>query len=500
MQQIFPQINPDLWLLLPQLIVLATALLLLLGDLVLNRERQRWLAYMTLIGYGAALIANFAYNYDNQVTFNGMFRADDFSLFINLIVLVAGILSVLVSMDYLTSSAEPGSIPLPEYYSLISFSILGAMIVGAAGDLLVVFLGIEMSAIAVYALTGFSRRRITSIEGALKYFLLGLFASAILVYGMAWTYGATGVTLLDDIAASLSGVDASGGLEASLLLALLLLTVGLGFKVAAVPFHMWTPDAYQGAPTPVSAYMSVIPKAAGFAAMVRILVQGLTPLQDQWATLVGVLAVITMFFGNLVAITQTDVKRMLAYSSIGHTGMMMAGLAAFGATVSSDDLSVTSLLYYLLAYAFMNIGAFAIVVWLQDRGRGTDLDDFRGLGAQSPITALSMSIFLLSLMGMPPLVGFYAKYYVILATVDADMIWLAVAIVLASAISAFYYLRLIALMYFSEASQPEPSGKTPALNVGVFAMVAGTVLVGIFSARILEFAQHWTDALTQPLG
>ncbi|MFW6075361.1 MAG: NADH-quinone oxidoreductase subunit N, partial [Chloroflexota bacterium] len=321
------------------------------------------------------------------------------------------------------------------------------------------------------------------------------------VYGMAWTYGATGTTDLDSIAAQLSGVVTDGDLEASLLLALLLLIIGLGFKVAAVPFHMWTPDAYQGAPTPVSAYMSVIPKTAGFAAMVRVLVQALEPLRDEWVIIVAILALITMYFGNIVAIAQLDVKRMLAYSSIGHTGYMLAGLAAFGVVDNvQDDRSVTSVLYYLLAYAFMNIGAFAIVTWLQDRGRGVHLNDFRGLAAQSPYAALMMTIFMLSLTGLPPLVGFYAKYYVILATIEADLLWLAVAIVLASALSAFYYLRVIAAMYFSDAELPIPTGRTPLLNVGLGAMVAGTVLVGIFSGQVLDLAQQWADALTIAVG
>jgi NADH-quinone oxidoreductase subunit N len=492
-------INPDLALLIPELIVLGLALLLLLGDVVLPRARHNLLSYVTIGGYALALIATFDRIGRNESTFNGMFRADDFSVFVNLIILSAGILSILISSDYLTSRAERGSMPLPEYYTLITFSILGTMIVGAAGDLIVVFLGIEMSSLAVYALTGFARHRLTSLEGALKYFLLGLFASAILVYGMAWTYGATGTTNLDGIALWLSGAVGEGDVEASLILALLLLVVGLGFKVAAVPFHMWTPDAYQGAPTPVSAYMSVIPKVAGFAAMVRVLVQALSPLDDEWVLLVGVLAVITMAFGNIVAIAQTDVKRMLAYSSIGHTGYILAGLAAFGSGATADDNSVASVLYYLFAYAFMNIGAFAIVTWLQDRGRGVDIDDFRGLGAQSPFAALAMTVFLLSLMGMPPLVGFWAKYYVILATIEADLVWLAVAVVLASAASAFFYLRVVAVMYFSEATQPRLEGRTPMLGVGVLTMVVATVVVGVFSSRVIDLAQNWVDAFAIPV-
>lgn len=494
-------VNPDLLLVIPELIVLGVAILTLLLDLVLSRNQKQYLTYFVVAGYAAALIASLFLIDKNESTFGGMFRADDLSVFVNVIVLVAGILSILISSNYLRSRAEPGSMPLPEYYVLITFSILGTMLVGAAGDLVMVFLGIEMGSLATYALTGFARHRTTSLEGALKYFLLGLFASAILVYGMAWTYGATGTTNLNEIAAQLSGTVSEGDIEASLLLAVLLLIIGLGFKVAAVPFHMWTPDAYQGAPTPVSAYMSVIPKTAGLIAMVRILAQGLEPLRDEWSIIIGVLAVVTMAYGNIVAVVQSDVKRMLAYSSIGHTGYMLAGLAAFGAVDNpQDDMSVTSVLFYLLAYAFMNIGAFAVCTWLQDRGRGVDVSDFRGLASQSPIAALMMTIFLFSLTGLPPLVGFYAKYYIIVATINAEMLWLAVAIVLASAAAAFYYLKVIAVMYFSEAEQPVPVGSTPMLGAGILVMVAGTVLVGIFSGRVLDLAQQWADAFTTAVG
>jgi NADH-quinone oxidoreductase subunit N len=494
--RIVPFENPDFALLIPELIVLGLAQLLLVGDVLLKRARYQILTWLTLAGFSAALVVNFFYIGTNDSTFQGMFHADDFSVFINLVVLAGAILSVMTSAGYLESNAEQGSIPLAEYYTLLAFSVLGTMFVGAAGDLVMVFLGIEMSSLAVYALTGFARRRETSLEGALKYFLLGLFASAILLYGMAWIYGATGTTRLDEISTALARVVTDGGgTEASLLLAMLLLVVGLGFKIAAVPFHMWTPDAYQGAPTPVSAYMSVIPKVAGFAAMVRILVEALGPLRDEWVTLVSILAVITMFFGNIVAIAQRDVKRMLGYSSIGQTGFILAGLAAYGATAGGDR-SVTSVNYYLFAYAFMNIGAFAVVTWMQNRGYGTSIDDFNGLGTRSPLAALAMTVFMLSLMGFPPLVGFYAKYYVILACIEGNLTWLAVAIVLASAVSAFFYLRVVAVMYFSEPTEQGTGQHTPLLSFGVFSMVAGTVLLGLFSGQVLDLAQHWVRAFS----
>jgi NADH-quinone oxidoreductase subunit N len=503
--QIFEQVNPDLTLAIPQLIVLGLALLLLLADVVIPRARHGILTWITLAGFTAALVATIYFINDNtnDSTFStpgygDMFLVDGFSLFISIVVLTGGILSVLISGSYMQGKSEdPGSMPLAEYYALLSFSVLGTMITGAAGDLLVVFLGIEMSSLAVYALTGYARHRTTSLEGALKYFLLGLFASAILVYGMAWVYGATGTTNLDGIAIALSGQVTDGDVEASLLLALLLLVVGFGFKVAAVPFHMWTPDAYQGAPTPVSAYMSVIPKVAGFAAMIRVLVQGLAPMSDEWVIIISILAVLTMGFGNIVAIAQRDVKRMLAYSSIGHTGYALAGIAAFSTITQDGENSISAVLYYLFAYAFMNIGAFAVVTWLQHQGHGSNIEDFNGLGTRSPLAAFAMTIFMLSLMGLPPLVGFYAKYYIILATIEADMIWLAIAIVLASAVSAFFYLRVVAAMYFAEApeSEGEPS-RTPMLGFGVMTMVVGTIVFGIFSGQVADLANRWVQAFS----
>ena len=490
-------VQPDWILLIPELFVLGTAILVLAGDVFLPRRQQPFLAWLALIGLAGSLASNLLIDWNaGKNTFSGMFRADYFSLFINIIVLSAGIMSIMIATSYVTGNDEPGNMPLPEYLVLLLFSILGTMLVGASGDLLMIFIGIEMSSLAVYVLTGFARNRVTSIEGALKYFLLGAFATAILIYGMAWIYGATGTTNLSDIAARLQPMIAGQSkLEPSLLLALLLLAIGLGFKIAAVPFHMWTPDAYQGAPTPVSGYMSVVPKVAGFAAMARILVQALGPMSDTWLTLIAILAVITMVYGNVVAVAQRDVKRMLGYSSIGHTGYMLVALAAYGG-LKPGDQSVSALLFYLFAYAFMNIGAFGVVTWLQHRGHGVDLDDFNGLGSRSPLAALAMTVFMLSLMGMPPLVGFYAKYYVILAAIQSNMTWLAVVVVLMSAVSAFFYLRVVAVMYFNEPIRQWQARSTPLLGVGLALMAFATVGFGLFSNSVLDLAQKWVQAFS----
>jgi NADH-quinone oxidoreductase subunit N len=492
----------------PQLIVFGLAIVLVLGDAFLPKERHySWLTILSLVGYGAAMVALYwQEKLDDQSTFYGMFRADGLTVFLSIIILSSAILAVMVSASYV--ERLEGRMPIGEFYSLLAFSVLGAMLVAAAGDLVMIFVGIELSSLATYVLTAFAKRRLTSVEGALKYFLLGIFASAILVYGMAWVYGATGSTNLDAIAARLADAVAgqTGFREPSLLLALLLLLVGLGFKIAAVPFHMWTPDAYDGAPTPVTAFMSVAPKAAGFAALIRILVQGLGPMREDWVDLIAVLALLTMAFGNVVAISQRNVKRMLAYSSIAHTGYMLVGLAAYqaggsftggaGGSVLGADRGISSLLYYLLAYTFMNIGAFAVVAWLQHRGRGMTLDDFSGLASTQPLAAAAMTIFMVSLMGVPPLIGFYAKYYVILAAIDADLLWLAIAVVVLSAVSAFFYLRVVAVMYFNEPDRTPRRVSTPLLNLGILGMVVANIVLGLFSSPLIDLADRWSGALT----
>jgi NADH-quinone oxidoreductase subunit N len=498
--------SPQFSLMLPQLIIFGLALVLLLGDAFFpRRSHYTVLTAVSLVGYAAALISLYWQRNTSEETFRGMFRADGLTLFLSLTILSAAILSVMVSASYV--EFLEGRMPLGEFYVLLAFAVLGALVTAAAGDLVMIFVGIELSSLATYVLTAFAKRRETSVEGALKYFLLGIFASAILVYGMAWTYGLTGSTNLDAIAARMAEVTAGGGrLETSLLLALLLLVVGLGFKIAAVPFHMWTPDAYDGAPTPVTAYMSVIPKVAGFAAIIRIMVQGLSPLRDDWYILLGILALITMAFGNIVAVSQRNVKRMLAYSSIAHTGYAMVGLAAYevnasgfgsaGSTTAADN-AVTALLYYMFAYTFMNIGAFAVVAWLQHRGDGIMLDDFAGLAGRRPLAAAAMAIFMVSLMGIPPLLGFYAKYYIIVAAIHSDMLWLALAVVLASAVSAYFYLRVVAVMYFSPAPEKELRPfRTSLLNWGIALMVIANFGLGLFSERVVNLADKWGNALT----
>ncbi|MCO5223240.1 MAG: NADH-quinone oxidoreductase subunit N [Thermomicrobiales bacterium] len=497
--------GPQWGLVWPQLIVFLLAVVLVFADAFIPKHRSfEMLTGISIVGYLLALGALYWQHDKHAATFQGSFRADGLTVFLSLIILVAAIFSVLTSANYLKDYGE--RVPIGEYYILLAFSVLGALLVSSAGDLITIFVGIELTALATYVLTGYTKRNAQAVEGALKYFLLGIFASAILLYGMAWAYGLSGSTGLDNIRANVgAAVEGQEWFEASVLLALLLLIVGLGFKIAAVPFHMWTPDAYEGAPTPVTAYMSVIPKAAGFAAMIRLLVQGLGPLSEDWRWLIAVLAVLTMMLGNIVALSQRNLKRMLAYSSIAHTGYMMVGLAAYReGTGFGNDLEniigtrgVSALLYYMLAYVFMNIGAFAVLTWIQARGRGVTLDDVSGLASTDPLPAAAMAVFMVSLMGIPPLIGFYAKYYVILAAMEADMLWLAIAVVLASGISAYFYLRVVAVMYFSSSDVTNTrSVRTPLLNASIILLVIGNLVLGLFSAGIVDLSEDWTNALT----
>ncbi len=500
--------SPEWSLLYPQLIVFALALVLLVFDAFVPKEQHfRLLTGVSLIGYTLAALALWTQDGKNQATFWWVFRADGLTVFLSLVILVSAVLSVSTAASYVDQLE--GHLPIGEFYVLLAFAVFGAMLVAAAGDLVMIFVAIELSSLATYILTAFAKRRQTALEGGMKYFLLGIFASAILVYGMAWVYGLTGSTDLTAISQALqNSVAGESRLDPALILALLLVIVGLGFKMAAVPFHFWTPDAYDGAATPVTAYMSVIPKVAAFAATIRILVQALGPISDNWVNVMAALALITMVFGNIVAISQRNVKRMLAYSSIAHTGYMMVGLAAFrsssgflapGATPTTGESGISALLTYLLAYAVMNIGAFAVVTWVQHRGRGMDLEDYNGLATKEPLAAAALTVFLVSLMGIPPTIGFFAKYRLIVAAIEIGPVGLALslAIVVMSAVSAFYYLRVVAAMYFSPAEGELRPAQTGLLNIGIGVMAIATLVGAIVSSgSVFELADRWYRALT----
>lgn len=495
----------DFYKLLPELIVLLTGVILMIVDLILPRgrdynHRRSIMVGLAIVGFLAAIVASAVlFNYKPPAgvetsSFSGMFIRDNFTTFLELMFLATGILTVLISPSYLIKL----DIPVGDYYSLITFATLGMMVVGASGDLMAIFVGIELVSISVYILTGFARNDRGSAEGALKYFLLGILATAILVYGMAWLFGMTGSTNLNQISASITANKLTQ--DTGLTFAMLLLIVGFGFKIAAVPFHLWTPDAYEGAPTPVAAFMSVGPKAAGFAALIRVLVQGMPALSDQWAVIIAVLAILTMTLGNVVAIAQKSVKRMLAYSSIAHTGYIMVGLAAFSnnATPERQRDAIGSVLIYSAIYVFMNIGAFAVIAWIQYKGGGPNLEDFNGLATWSPASALLMAVFLFSLTGLPPTGGFLGKFFVFRAAIDNGYTWLAIVGVLNSAVSAFFYLNVIVSMYF----RPPPTGVERVRTGGSVLLFSALIIItiaiiifGIYPGPALDLAKDGASPL-----
>jgi NADH-quinone oxidoreductase subunit N len=414
--------------------------------------------------------------------FGGAYVRDALTGFLDLLFLAIGLLTVLFAPDYL----RVRRLPIAELAATLAFALAGAMLLGGARDLLVLFLGLELLVLPGYMLAGYAKRDGYSTEGAIKYFLLGSFSSAILLFGLALAWGFTGTTRVREVAAAFTTALAGGALPPGLAIALALLTTGVAFKIAAVPFHYWTPDAYQGSPTPVTGYLSVGPKIAAFALILRLFVEALAPLKGDWTPVIWVLAVLTMTLGNLIALTQDNIKRMLAYSSIAHTGYILVGLAAYaGAPPGSggEQAGLYGLLFYSAAYAFMNLGAFAIVTLLQGRpGVTSQIESFAGLARRAPITAAVMTLFLLSLVGIPPLAGFFAKAYVILAAVEVGG-WLnvlAVIVVLNAAAAAFYYLRVVVVMFMRDAPANAPAvTSTWPIQVGIATAAVLTVLIGV---------------------
>ena len=463
----------------PLLPVALGGLAALVGDLFLPTGRKRLVAVLSLVALALSILISVTLWGTVGFSINDAVVLDRFSLFFHLVFALVSCLSILLSMSYLDGGAPDQG----EYYTLVLFSALGMMLMAAGGDLIVIFLGLETLSLALYALSGFRKAELRSNEAALKYLLLGAFASGFFLYGIALIYGATGTTVLRRIAAFLAEGRSPGSL---FLLGGGLLLVGFAFKVASVPFHMWTPDVYEGAPTSVTAFMIAGTKAAAFAAFLRVFLLALPTLHMRWSAAIWVLAVLTMTVGNLVALVQQTLKRMLAYSSIAHAGYLLVALAAGGASGAS------SILFYLVAYALMNLGAFAVMIAVQGRGQEMLLlADYAGLGFRRPVLAACMALFMFSLAGIPPTAGFMGKFYIFSAALEGHYIGLAVIGVLNSVVSVYFYLRLIVIMYMSEPGaeqSPAPASAAAAYAVALSAL--GTLQIGLFPGRLLDLARQ----------
>ena len=471
-------------------IVLAGAIIVV--DLVRPTARRPAVA-VTLVGLAIVAGLTVVTGQTPAHAFGGAYVVDALTTFLDLLFVAIVALTVLFAPDYL----EPRGLPLAEFAATLVFAMTGAMLISASADLLVLFVGLELMVLPGYMLAGFAKRDALSTEGAIKYFLLGSFSSAIFLFGLAFVWGLSGSTSVPVVSAHVAAiVSGTAPISAGLVLGLAFMTTGVAFKIAAVPFHYWTPDAYQGSPTPVTGYLSVGPKIGAFALILRLFVGALDPAKTDWIVVFIVLAATTMTLGNLVALTQNNVKRMLAYSSIAHTGYMLVGLAAYaGGRIEG----LQGLLYYGAAYTFMNLGAFAIVSALQRRpGVTSQLDTFAGLAGREPILAWLMTLFLLSLTGIPPLAGFWAKVSVILPAVQAGgwLTILAVLAVLNAAAAAFYYLRVVVYMFMRESTTESESSKHSSLVwTGLWATTALTIVLGLFPGPLLSIVTDAARAL-----
>jgi NADH-quinone oxidoreductase subunit N len=480
-------------LLLPEIVLSVWAMLVLLVDVFQKGDRSEpsssLIPWLSLVGIALTAVANGLLPGLAQGSGQaGMIAVDAFRIFSNYLYLLAAALFILISFRYF----DQEHMRLGELYVLVLFATVGMMVFSGAQDLMVMFLGLEVMSLPVYVLTGINRRDRRSAEGALKYFLLGSFSSAFFLLGIALVFGGAGTTQLYRIAAA-AGVD---GLSASPLLpvGIALLTVGFGFKVAAVPFHMWTPDAYEGAPAPVTAFMAAGVKAAAFAAFLRVFMTAFPGLYDTWDAIAIWLAILTMVGANLVALVQGNVKRMLAYSSIAHAGYLLVALAA-GSVVGA-----ASFLFYLVVYTLMTIGSFAVVMIVGGRGESRlDLDAYAGIGWQRPLLGVAMTIFLLSLAGFPFTGGFIGKVFILRAAVEKGLVVLAVVLVLASLVSYFYYLRVAWYMWFREPGEGGalPLALSPGLRFALVLSAAGVILLGLLPGQLLGLAEQSAASLFQ---
>ena len=464
---------------IPILCVTLAGLVVLLAEAFMKKGEKMPIAPLGLIGLVGAAVASVLL-WDRNTESFGVVSGDNFGLFVNLVLIAVGALTIIFS----TQTVERDGLPAGEYYAMVLFAIVGMMLMAQATDLLVIFLALETMSIAVYILTGIRRDLQQSTEAAFKYFLLGAFASSFFLYGIAFLYGTTGTTNIDEMSTRIAAQSMSG--NPMILLGIGLLIVGFGFKIAAVPFHMWSPDAYEGAPAVITGFMSTGVKAAAVAAFVRVFLKGLDPMIADWAPVLWWIAALTMIVGTVVGVAQTSLKRMLAYSSIAHGGYLLAGL------VAGNEVGKAAILFYLAAYALTNLGAFGVIALIGNRERANDdLRDYAGLWHTHPALASLMTFFLLSLGGFPPTAGFIAKWYIFSAAIGSGYYGLAIIGVLSSVVSVFFYLRIVVMMYMTDRdARPIPAPISRLAMGGLVVAMLGVLYLGVLPTRLIEFAQQ----------
>lgn len=450
----------------PEISLILAGIILIVVDPLIKGEGKRRLFWIALLGLAVGFILNLKRFDQSESAFAGALSLDSFAAYFNLIFLIGAFLATVLSKDYVENMKLRSS----EYYALILFSTSGMMILSSASEFMSLFLGFEIMSVSVYVLSGFNRASIRSTESGIKYLVLGGFSSAILLYGIALVYGASGTIFLDQIA---SRFDINNPLYIA---GTALILAGFIFKIGAFPLHQWVPDIYEGAPVTVTGFMSVGVKAAAFAILIRVLFEGFSELETNWSQVLWVVSLFTMTIGNLAAIVQTSIKRMLAYSSIAHAGYALIGVvSAYG----GKELGLSSVFYYLFAYTFMNLGAFGVLAYLAKDGKECEnFDDVSGLWQRKPLTAIALGVFMFSLAGIPPTIGFFAKYRVFLSAVKAEFYWLAIIGILNSVISAYYYLRVLVYAYMRDEKVEFPSFK-PTSAVALTILTLGTLILGI---------------------
>ncbi len=477
----------NLELFIPEITLAVFAILVILLDLFV-RDKS-WLRLVSLSGLviaGGVTVA--MWGDDSTAIFNNMLAVDNFALFFKLLFAGIAFLVILASTDYVAKFARFQG----EYYALILLSTLGMMLMAATTDLISLFVALELTSISLYVLVGFLKDR-KSTEASLKYLLLGAIASAVLLYGMALVFGSTGQTQLGAIAQAIQSMSLESVLDSpALLMGIVLLIAGFGFKIAAVPFQMWVPDVYEGAPTPVTAYLSVASKAAGFAIILRVFFSafGIPEwLSMNWGMIFAALAVISMIIGNVIAIPQTNIKRMLGYSSIAQAGYLMVGLAAIGFAPAIATQGQSTILFFLASYALTNLGAFIAVIAISNKINSDDIADYAGMGKRAPVMALALTLCLISLIGMPPAAGFMAKFYIFSTAVQNDLLWLVVIAVLNSVISAYYYLRVVKVMWYGQPASGEKVPSSGAPRLALFLCCLGVLVLGIIPGLVMRLAE-----------